>query len=672
MTTWQEYVQQKGTVPEWPYPINYGKINEVITDVLVIGGGVAGLHASISAAGKGVRVAVAERGHAKRSGAGGPGVDHWHGAVTNPCSRVTPEMYTRACYDSMKGYTGANVRYIITKESWDTLLECEKMGVQIRDIRDEFKGAPFRDEKTKLMFAYDYRNRHVVRVWGYNIKPKLYDEARRMGVNIYNRMMVTSLLTEGGRQGARVVGATAVNTRTGEFWVFRAKATIICTGGVGWRLSFFGPEITASSSMNDMNAAGVGQAIGWNAGAELVNAEASGPNRMSGFGYAPYSMGGAHNTYHGTPIVDAEGKEVPWVDAFDRELKTIDERFLPSEGQEFILGEGIGISAYLREFRNNDLTHDLVERIRKGEFKLPLYADLTRLSEMERKCIFGMMVGNEGKTRIPVYEMFTKAGFDPDKDLLQAPVMPPEGYNHSNFWGAGVNGPPTIRAFSGGSFLVDWNLRTSLEGLYAGAGGVLFGGGCHGESHTTGRYAGRHAADYARIAAEPVADSRQIEAERDRAYSAVSRSQAGNGWKEINAAIGRIMRDYCGAYKNETTLKLGLRLLDELRNTELASACASNPHELGRLLECHSLITVGELVMKASLERKASNSILGFLRLDYPEMDPTEWDVLLPIHQEDNRPRSRRVPLDFHLREPYAPTYEENYRRYSGLQEYGK
>ena len=45
MSTWHEYVQQKATIPEWPYPVNYGKVNEVKTDVLVIGGGVAGCRA---------------------------------------------------------------------------------------------------------------------------------------------------------------------------------------------------------------------------------------------------------------------------------------------------------------------------------------------------------------------------------------------------------------------------------------------------------------------------------------------------------------------------------------------------------------------------------------------------------------------------------------------------
>jgi succinate dehydrogenase/fumarate reductase flavoprotein subunit len=540
------------------------------------------------------------------------------------------------------------------------------MGIQIRDVNDEFKGADFRDEETKLMFAYDYVNRHIIRVWGYNIKPKLYEEAKRLGVAIYNRMMVTSLLTEGGKQGARVVGATGVNTRTGEFYVFRARATVIATGGAG-RLFNFAPEITASGSMNEVNSAGVGQAIGWNAGAEFVCMEQSGPGGLSGYGYAPYSMANASNTYHGTPIVDAEGKEVPWTDPFGRELKTARDRFIPQEGQVFTLSVGIGISRTNQEYRVNDIVMDLPERIRKGEFKLPLYMDLSRLPELERRVIFGMMVGNEGKTRIPIYDTYTKAGFDPDKDMLQAPVMPVEGYFNSCYWAGGPNTPPTLRGLGGGGFLLDWNLRTNLEGLWAAAGGTIFGGGCHGESHTTGRYAGRHAADYARTAPEPVADRKQIDAEKARTYAPTRQNKEGNGWKEINAAIARIMRDYCGRYKNELTLNLGLRLLNELRTTELAGAYASNPHELGRLLECHSLISVGEMVMKASLERKSSSSILDFQRLDYPEMDPPEWKKLLPIRQEDNKVKVRELPLDFHLKPPYAATYDENYRRYSGL-----
>ena len=109
--------------------------------------------------------------------------------------------------------------------------------------------------------------------------------------------MVTSLLTAGGKQGGRVIGATAVNTRTGEYYIFKCKAAIISTGGCG-RLNFFAPELTAAGSMSDLNNSGTGHAIGWQAGAEFVLMEQSGHARLSGLGYAPYSMGNTHNTYH--------------------------------------------------------------------------------------------------------------------------------------------------------------------------------------------------------------------------------------------------------------------------------------------------------------------------------------------------------------------------------------
>jgi succinate dehydrogenase/fumarate reductase flavoprotein subunit len=662
MSSWHDYVQMEGKLPEWPYTVNYGKENEIDCDVLIIGGGVAGCRAAISAARHGAKVTVVDRGHAKRSGAGGAGVDHWHGAVTNPCSKVTPMDYTLACFDSAHGYTNGIARYIINKEGWDTLQECEEMGVQIRDVNDEFKGAPFRDEETKLMFAYDYTNRHVVRIWGYNIKPAIYAEMLRLGIKVCNRIMVTSLLTEKGKQGNRVIGATGVNTRSGEYYIFSSKATIIYTGGAG-RLFNFAPEVTASNSMSDMNSSGTGQALGWKARAEFVLMEQVGPGRLSGYGYAPYSMGNTHNTYHGVSIVDAEGKEVPWVDVFGKPLSSVEERFRPAQNQPFQLATGIGLFYYLDQFRSPDLIRDLPERIRKGEYKLPLFADLSRLSEDERHCIFGMMVGNEGKTRIPIYDKFTRAGFNPDTDLLQAPVMPPENYQMSNLWG----GPsiPYMRTRGGGGFLVDWELRTSLEGLYAAGGAPLFGSGCHGESHTTGRYAGRQAALYARTVKTIEIDRRQVKLDKEQTYLPIGNDRQGIGWKELNHAISRVMTDYCGKYKNETTLKSGLRLLNELKGKEAAEARASNPHELGRTLECYSLISLGEIVFEASLARKCSSLYLDFNRLDYPEMDPKSWAKLLPIKKQGEGVKVRELPLDYHLKPPYAPEYEDNYRVHS-------
>ena len=95
------------------------------------------------------------------------------------------------------------------------------------------------DDKTKFMISprVNAPITNVVRVWGTTFKPALKKECERLGVKIFDRVMATSLLTEKGIQGARVVGATGVNTRTGEFMIFKAKATILCTAGAAVHLA---------------------------------------------------------------------------------------------------------------------------------------------------------------------------------------------------------------------------------------------------------------------------------------------------------------------------------------------------------------------------------------------------------------------------------------------------
>ena len=247
MASWQEYIQESATIPEWPYPIKYDVETRVSADVLILGGGIAGCHAAIHAARRGARVVVVEKAATKRSGQGGTGVDHWQGACTNPCSTVTPAEYAQAAIDSFGGYDCGPLRYIHAKESWDALLDCEEFGVQIRDVHGEFEGAEFRDPDTSLMFAYDYTARHTLRVHGHNIKMCLHKEMQRLGIRICDRVMATSLLTEGGEPGSRVVGATGVGTRTGEFYVFEAKAVILTTAHCR-RLWVFSTELNGSAS----------------------------------------------------------------------------------------------------------------------------------------------------------------------------------------------------------------------------------------------------------------------------------------------------------------------------------------------------------------------------------------------------------------------------------------
>ena len=193
---WDEILKTQGLI-EWPYPIRYGEETQVEADVVVLGGGIAGCWAAISAARRGVQVVIAEKGATVKSGSGGSGCDHWIN-TPHPGSPVTPEEVVEWELEMTGGYTNALSRYIAARESFDTLQELEKMGGKVRDSGDEFEGAPFRDEETKFLFAYDYESKVHFRVWGSTFKRSLHKECKKLGIQISDRIMATGLLTEGG------------------------------------------------------------------------------------------------------------------------------------------------------------------------------------------------------------------------------------------------------------------------------------------------------------------------------------------------------------------------------------------------------------------------------------------------------------------------------------------
>jgi succinate dehydrogenase/fumarate reductase flavoprotein subunit len=641
---------------KWPYPVNYGKEIEVTADVLIVGGGIAGCHAAIAAAKKGAKVAIMEKATVARGGAGGAGVDHWHLACTNPASKITPE----EMIEVLKGYFGEYgygefgngiAAYVLARESYPALLDVEKMGIKVRDVDDCFVGAPFRDEATKLMFAYDYDHRFCIRVQAAEIKPALHKELKRLGVAMYDRVMMTRLLTEDSQGGKRVVGATGLNCRTGEFYIFKAKSVIVSTNKPG-QLWYYATELKAHGVNTEPNNTSESYAAMWEAGTEFTMMEASGTNMQAdGFSNFSYSTGCSHNTWFACTLVDADGKEIPWVDRSGKVLKTVEERNHCAPGQKAFVYEG------------PRLTPDLPERIAKGEFKLPLYADLPGMPEHERRAIWGLMIANEGKTLVPIFQTLQKWGFDPDKDMLQASLQPPDLYTWGAWWKG--YGPRQYRGLGGGGPLFDWDLKTNIAGLYA-AGNTLACGANHAGSATTGRYAGRKAAGYAASAKVPLINRKQVDEEIKRVYAPVQRKE-GLGYKELKMGLARIMQDYCGETKNEETLKLGLQWIKSMRESELATACAHNPHELERTLEAMAQATVSEMIMQASLARRASSKRLGLTRLDYPKMDPLEWNKYVTIRTENGAVKVGERPLNYWLLPPFAPSYDENYQKHCEL-----
>lgn len=639
---------------KWPYPIEWNKTETVEADVLVLGGGAAGCFAAIAAAEKSTRVVLVEKSATVASGAAGSGCDHWESAATNPCSKVTPEELTEAMIRAFGGYNNGISHYIECREGYDRLLDIEKMGAKIRDTQDQFKGADFRDEQTKLLFAYDYFNRFTLRVWGSTFKPAMARKCRRCGVRIFDRVMATGLLTENSKRSGRVVGATAVHTRTGKFIIFKAKAVILCTSRPS-RLWLFSAEVPGISEFRPFQCCGDGHAMAWRAGVEFTMMEKSVKAEWSGLkSFPPYSTGNNHNTWYAANMVDAQGRELPWVERDGRILENFAERFRPSPGQKLYLKGGGEPNSTVYDVQGPD-TLPADELLKQG-YKLPFFADLTSLPEMERKVIWGLMVGEEGKTKIPVLRAYTEAGFEPSKDLIQS---------YGDGWKSGTFLPKERQLFGlPGGVVNDWELMTNIEGLFA-AGDVLFASNCFGHAAATGHYAGRHAAAFAAKTESAEVDEKQIAEEKRRIYAPAERD-SGVDWRELNTAVTRIMQNFCGAFKSEELLGTGLKMLADLRQREGAKLSARNPHELMRALEVINIMTNAELVIESCRSRKASSRELEFVRLDYPQDDPQEWKKFVTIKLAKDGVETDSLSLD------YYGELAENYQKHNEDYEGGK
>ena len=643
MATWHEYLRSEGRPPAWPYPIRFGQEQEIETDVLVIGGGIAGCWAAISAARQGVRVALVEKGDVSRSGSGGPGCDHWCNAPANPLSRVDPDEWAEHMAD--RPYCNGIGIQIQCREDYDTLLEMEQMGGKIRDTADEYIGAEGRDDASKMMISPRYgtihsylpdpnmgkpgfnppeeRNNVVIRVWGNTFKPILKKECKRLGVLVFDRIMGTSLLNENGVQGARVIGATGLNSRTGEFMIFRAKAVIMSTAGAGsmWLMSM---EHGGYSNMQSRAISGDGTAMAWKAGAALTKMENTGiVNIATGLKHKWYT-GAGDASYENVPIVDAKGRRLPY----------------PIQGWE---DAGAMVP-----------TPEVVDSIRKaiqrGEYELPFYGDFPAMAEVERRVTWDLMLGEESTTRVFINTM-KQGGFDINRDLL---------LTYKFIEGESL---PQWRSAGSGGLVVDWDLKTTVEGLYA-AGSTMFAPEDHSYCAATGRYAGRKAAAYAREVGGLPVHRDQIEREKSRIYAPVGRDN-GIEWKELHVGLTRAMQYFVSEFKTERLLKMGLEEIERLEAEAVPKLFAHDPHKLMRSIEDLSMIEHAKIIINASLARKASSIPLGFNRIDYPEVDPEEWNKFLTFKLENDKIQAGELPPRYWGN--MKQQYEAHNRDYTGV-----
>jgi succinate dehydrogenase/fumarate reductase flavoprotein subunit len=239
----------------------------VQVDVLVAGGGIAGLMAAINAGHMGANVIVAEKANTKRSGCGATGNDHFQCYIPEVHGDDMGPIMKEYLNSQVGGFSDLSLAGTFLTHSFDRVKDWNRWGISMKPKGHwDFSG-----------HAFPGRPRIWLKYAGHNQKEVLTKEAKKRGVHIQNHLSITELITEEGE----VVGAVGISTRDEKptLKIFQTKSVILTTG-CGSRLY---PSVTPGWMFNTANCpacTGSGQAMAYRAGATLVNMEF--PNRHAG------------------------------------------------------------------------------------------------------------------------------------------------------------------------------------------------------------------------------------------------------------------------------------------------------------------------------------------------------------------------------------------------------
>lgn len=219
-------------------------------DMVVFGGGLAGMRAALEAARHGADVAVISKVHPIRShsGAAQGGINAALGAG---------DSWETHALDTIKGsdyLADQDAVEIMCREAPSDIIELEHMGVTF------YRGEDGKLGTRAFGGASVARTYFVGDITGQALLNTLYDQLLKAGIKVYEEWFATSLWMAGGV----CRGVVALDMMTGELSLLRAKAVIIAAGGCG---RVYEP------STNALICTGDGLALAYRAGAPLMDME---------------------------------------------------------------------------------------------------------------------------------------------------------------------------------------------------------------------------------------------------------------------------------------------------------------------------------------------------------------------------------------------------------------
>ncbi len=232
----------------------------VKTEVLIVGGGVAGLQASIAAAENGAKVLVVEKANTLRSGAGAMGNDHFMCYIPH-IHGDDIDLVMKEIGQTMEGFGNDwNLMRNMMQRSFELVQKWESYGITMRPTGEYvFEG-----------HSIPGNQRYHLKFDGKNQKNALTNAAKKSGVEIMNKVMINEILQddEGNVVGALGIRISGVEP---EVIIFQAKVVMLATGETT-RL-YPGVNPAYLFNVNGCPANTGAFIMGYRLGAKIVNAD---------------------------------------------------------------------------------------------------------------------------------------------------------------------------------------------------------------------------------------------------------------------------------------------------------------------------------------------------------------------------------------------------------------
>jgi fumarate reductase flavoprotein subunit len=562
-----------------------------VHDVLVIGGGGAGLRAAIAVAeaDPALSVAVVSKVYPMRS--------HTVSAEGGAAAVIKPDdSFEAHAYDTISG--------------GDWLCDQDAVEVLVREapeelLRLEHWGCPWSREADGHVAVRPFGGMAIQRTWfaadktGFHLLHTLFQTSlRSQRITRYDEWFVTRLLVNDGR----CQGVVALELATGAVHALLARAVILATGGGGRVFPF-----TTNANIKT----GDGMALAYRAGVPLKDME-----------FVQYHPTGLPFT--GILITEAARSEGGWL------LNKNGYRYL----QDYDLGkpERKPVLRSMELGPRDRLSQAFVKEMEKGRTIRTAHGHVVHLDirHLGEKLI---------NAKLPfVRELCLKyEHLDPVRQLI--PVRPVVHYMMGGVH-TDVNGATPLA----GLYAAGETACVSINGANR------LGSNSLTEILVFGARAGRAAAEYAAAAAEPsrAARAQALDEERRIETDLRARRRYGERVAPLRTAMQHALDEGAGIYRDEPGLTRAAAVIEELkdraRGAMLDDRSLTFNTELVALLELENMLDVAEAIVHAALERRESRG--AHQRTDHPRRDDARFLAhSLVSRAEKGAPKVEMVPV---------------------------